>query len=95
VEVHPLCAKITERGLVIFGIVHLINALASEGELLVDPAAAWGRRAGSWGWVVRSLQQSLLTLVDPGAVCAISTGGRDSSPRSPYARHAGASRPSW
>ena len=27
-RVQPLCAKITDRGLVIFGIVHLINALA-------------------------------------------------------------------
>jgi hypothetical protein len=36
--------------LIVFGIMHLVGALAGpQGGLLVDGAAAGGRRAGAWG----------------------------------------------
>ena len=62
--------------LIIFGIMHLVGALARpQAGLLVDPAAAAGsRRAGPGVWAVRSWERSLVTLVTLVGVWAIVHG---------------------
>ena len=61
--------------LIIFGIMHLVGALAGpQAGLLVDPAAAGSRRAGPGVWAVRSWERSLVTLVTLVGVWAIVHG---------------------